>query len=53
MAAAELLRSAEQGRFRPASLLRRLAAQDPQVRDWLRQWQRLGAAPSASSALLP
>ncbi|MFZ9148185.1 MAG: GTP-binding protein [Vulcanococcus sp.] len=53
MAAAELLRSAEQGRFRPASLLRRLAAQDPQVRDWLRQWQRLGAAPTASSALLP
>ena len=53
LAAAELLQSAERGRFRPASLLRRLAAQDPQVRDWLRQWQRLGGTPTASSALLP
>ena len=45
LAAAELLRSAERGRLRPGSLLRRLARQDPQVRAWLQQWQ----APSSSS----
>ena len=53
LAAAELLRSAERGRFRPASLLRRLASQDPQVRDWLQQWQRLGGTPAPSGGLLP
>ncbi|MFM8935821.1 MAG: Era-like GTP-binding protein [Vulcanococcus sp.] len=44
LAAAELLRSAERGRLRPASLLRRLAHQDPQVRAWLQQWQSGPAA---------
>jgi small GTP-binding protein len=39
LAAAELLRSAQHGRLRPASLLRRLAHQDPQARAWLQQWQ--------------
>jgi len=39
LAAAELLRSAQHGRLRPASLLRRLAQQDPQARAWLQQWQ--------------
>ena len=53
LAAAELLRSAQRGRFRPASLLRRLAGQDPQVRDWLQQWQRMGGSPMPSGQLLP
>jgi len=39
LAAAELLRSAQHGRLRPASLLRRLAQQDPQARAWLQQWK--------------
>ena len=53
LAAAELLRSAQRGRFRPASLLRRLAGQDPLVRDWLQQWQRMGGGAIASGNLLP
>ena len=53
LAAAELLRSAERGRLRPASLLRRLARQDPQVRAWLQQWQPRPAAPAPLPALLP
>jgi uncharacterized protein (DUF697 family) len=61
LAAAELLHGAERGRLRPASLLRRLARQDPQVRAWLRQWApaegggRPGppAAQPALQALLP
>ena len=56
LAAAELLRSAERGRRRPASLLRRLAHQDPQVRAWLQQWHGgAAAAPNrpALQTLLP
>jgi len=59
LAAAELLRSAEQGQQRPGSLLRRLARQDPQVRAWLGQWQGLDEpargerSAAALQALLP
>ena len=57
LAAAELLRGAERGRLRPASLLRRLAGQDPQVRAWLQQWQGrpmpAGAAAPQLHTLLP
>jgi len=53
LAAIELLRSAERGRLRPASLLRRLAKQDPQVRAWLEQWRELEARPASPQPLLP
>ncbi|QCH16212.1 DUF697 domain-containing protein [Synechococcus sp. CB0101] len=53
LAAAELLRSAERGRLRPASLLRRLAHQDPQARAWLQQWQQQSSRPAALKPLLP
>ena len=53
LAAAELLRSAERGRLRPASLLRRLAHQDPQARAWLQQWQEQSSRPAALKPLLP
>ena len=53
LAAAELLRSAERGRLRPASLLRRLAHQDPQARAWLQQWQERSNRPAALQPLLP
>jgi small GTP-binding protein len=53
LAAAELLRSAERGRLRPASLLRRLAQQDPQARAWLQQWQEQSSRPAALKPLLP
>ncbi|MFM7652151.1 MAG: DUF697 domain-containing protein [Vulcanococcus sp.] len=53
LAAAELLRGAERGRLRPASLLRRLARQDPQVRAWLQQWQPRPQASGQLQALLP
>ena len=53
LAAAELLRGAERGRLRPASLLRRLARQDPQVRAWLQQWQPRPEARAQLQALLP
>lgn len=53
LAAAELLRSAERGRLRPASLLRRLAHQDPQARAWLQQWQEKSSRPAALKPLLP
>jgi small GTP-binding protein len=53
LAAAELLRSAERGRLRPASLLRRLARQDPQARAWLQQWHALNARPASLQPLLP
>ena len=53
LAAAELLRSAERGRQRPASLLRRLAQQDPQVHHWLQQWQHRDPAAGPVPALLP
>ena len=53
LAAAELLRSAERGRLRPASLLRRLAHQDPQARAWLQQWQSLDSRPGSLRPLLP
>ena len=53
LAAAELLRSAERGRLRPASLLRRLARQDPQARAWLQQWQEQSSRPAALQPLLP
>ena len=53
LAAAELLRSAERGRLRPASLLRRLAHQDPQARAWLQQWQEQSSRPAALQPLLP
>ena len=51
LAAAELLRGAERGRLRPASLLRRLARQDPQVRAWLQQWHSGPAAAAGRPAL--
>jgi uncharacterized protein (DUF697 family) len=53
LAAAELLRSAERGRLRPASLLRRLAQQDPQARSWLQQWRELEARAHTLKPLLP
>ena len=53
LAAAELLRSAQRGRLRPASLLRRLARQDPQVRLWLQRWQSQGGAATNLRVLLP
>jgi len=53
LAAAELLRSAERGRLRPASLLRRLAQQDPQARAWLQRWQSSPPAQASLQALLP
>lgn len=53
LAAAELLRSAQRGGRRPASLLRRLAQQDPQVRAWLQQWQSREPIPAAVQTLLP
>jgi hypothetical protein len=53
LAAAELLRSAERGRLRPASLLRRLAHQDPQARAWLQQWHDQSSQPAALRPLLP
>jgi small GTP-binding protein len=53
LAAAELLRGAERGRLRPASLLRRLARQDPQVRAWLQQWQPQADSGARLQALLP
>ena len=53
LAALELLRSAERGRLRPASLLRRLARQDPQARAWLQQWHSLEAARRPLQPLLP
>ena len=53
LAAAELLRSAERGRLRPASLLRRLARQDPQARAWLQQWRTLNGRPASLQLLLP
>jgi hypothetical protein len=53
LAAAELLRSAERGRLRPASLLRRLAHQDPQARAWLQQWHDQSSQPTALRPLLP
>jgi small GTP-binding protein len=53
LAAAELLRSAERGRLRPASLLRRLAHQDPQARAWLQQWQEQSNRPAGLQPLLP
>jgi len=53
LAAAELLRSAQRGRLRPASLLRRLARQDPQARAWLRQWQSQPASVGHLPSLLP
>jgi hypothetical protein len=53
LAAAELLRSAERGRLRPASLLRRLARQDPQARAWLQQWHDRSNQAAALLPLLP
>jgi hypothetical protein len=53
LAAAELLRSAQRGGRHPASLLRRLAQQDPQVRAWLQQWQSPEPIPAAVQILLP
>ena len=53
LAAAELLRSAQHGRLRPASLLRRLAQQDPQARAWLQQWQGRDTPPLQLQTLLP
>jgi len=53
LAAAELLRSAQRGGRHPASLLRRLAQQDPQVRAWLQQWQSREPMPAAMQTLLP
>ncbi|MFZ9850058.1 MAG: DUF697 domain-containing protein [Vulcanococcus sp.] len=53
LAAAELLRGAERGRLRPASLLRRLARQDPQVRAWLQQWQPQADSGARLQTLLP
>jgi GTP-binding protein Era len=53
LAAGELLRSAQQGRFRPASLLRRLARQDPQAQAWLQQWRLHGNAGAGMAQLLP
>jgi hypothetical protein len=53
LAAGELLRSAQHGRLRPASLLRRLAQQDPQARAWLQQWQGHDTPPLPLQTLLP
>jgi hypothetical protein len=39
--------------LRPASLLRRLAQQDPQARSWLQQWRELEARPQTLKPLLP
>ena len=53
LAAAELLRSAQHGRLRPASLLRRLARQDPQASAWLQLWQGRERPPLQLQTLLP
>jgi small GTP-binding protein len=53
LAAAELLRSAQRGRLRPASLLRRLAQQDPQARAWLERWRSQPPAAVGLPSLLP
>ena len=49
---AKLLRSAERGRLRPASLIRRLAHQDSQARAWLQQWHDQSSQPAALLPLL-
>ncbi|MFZ9462831.1 MAG: DUF697 domain-containing protein [Vulcanococcus sp.] len=53
LAAAELLRSAQRGRLRPASLLRRLARQDPDVQRWLLRWHPQASGAADLQALLP
>ncbi|MCP9884341.1 GTP-binding protein [Synechococcus sp. ATX 2A4] len=46
LAAAELLKAAQQGAARPGALLRRLARQDPQTQAWLQQWPPRGWDPA-------
>lgn len=46
LAAAELLKTAQQGAARPGALLRRLARQDPQTQAWLQQWPPRGWDPA-------
>lgn len=46
LAAAELLKAAQQGAARPGALLQRLARQDPQTQAWLQQWPPRGWDPA-------
>ena len=52
LAAAELLRSATAA-GQPGALLRRLLAQDPDTRHWLRAWQAAGPGDGPIEPLLP
>ncbi|MCX5956442.1 MAG: DUF697 domain-containing protein [Cyanobacteria bacterium] len=52
LAAAELLRSATAA-GQPGALLRRLLAEDPDTRHWLRAWQAAGPGDGPISPLLP
>lgn len=52
LAAAELLRSASAA-GQPGALLRRLATQEPEVQQWLEEWQRRPEAPAGLPGLLP
>ena len=52
LAAAELLRSATAA-GQPGALLRRLLAQDPDTRHWLRAWQAAGPGDGPIAPLLP
>ena len=52
LAAAELLRSATAA-GQPGALLRRLLAQDPETRHWLRAWQAAGQGDGPVEPLLP
>ena len=52
LAAAELLRSATAA-GQPGALLRRLLAQDPETRHWLRAWQAAGQGDGPIEPLLP
>ena len=52
LAATELLRSATAA-GQPGALLRRLLAQDPDARHWLRSWRAVGPGDGPVESLLP